>query len=219
MEITNDSTEQTYVRDLARRIIQELEAGRKVVWFLSADDKLSPTVTVMNLLHKTDLSNLVIMQANEHMGESVTLSSYWLNLLHIGFDPAGATVVPILRTGVDPRNMQEVMHSYGHLLAGYVEAADVTIGQFNLSPDGSLTGMAPATEPKPAEDTPLVGHVSNDIVQYALSPEFVARLRVVFVYAFGEDRAVAVQHLRDDAIAPGGLTQILNRSGEVYIYS
>jgi len=219
MEIVDASTDQIFVTAVARRLVQELDAGRRVVWLIAADDNLSSIVTVMNLLHTTDLSNLVIMQANELAGEGPKVASYWLNLQHIGFNPAPAIAVPVLRAGVDPRNDRAIADSYRHLLQGYIETADMTIGMFTLSDSGSIAGLAPDTPSVDPDAREFVSYEKDGVNYFTVSANFIRKLRGVYVHAIGPNKVPQLERLKEDHDVNENPAQILKRCPEVYIYS
>jgi hypothetical protein len=219
MEIKRGSLEQELVGAVAWRISSELRAERKVVWLVDGNDNMSSAVAIMNLVRTAPLNKLVILLANEHFDKQYPVGINWLNLKHIGFYEATATAVPILRSGLDSRDAQEIVNSYEHLLKGYLQDADKIIGLFTLGSKGSLASIAARSEAANPGVHDVVSHQDGDIVSVSVTANVMLKVQVAFVNAIGPTNQLALDELRSDEPVRQDPAQILKRLSEVYIYN
>jgi hypothetical protein len=220
MEILRGTTEMEFVAAVAARLANELTAGRKVVWIISGASHIACPVDVMHLVHAAPLDRLVILQADERFNRTLPVASYWTNLKHIGFQPLSATAVPILRPGLDMRDMYEITSSYEHLMRGYLTDADVVIGQLNLALDGSIAGIRPHTLAANPGTQDIVSYVDDNIVNITITGRLLTKIRpVLYVRAVDKQGYLAIERLNDNKPVRDNPAQILKHLPEVYIYN
>ncbi|MEI6280976.1 MAG: 6-phosphogluconolactonase [bacterium] len=123
-------------------ISNQLNQGKKVLFFVTGGSSISVVIKISELLHMKPHQNLTIMLTDERYGELNHVDSNWYQLIQKGFHLPQATLVPIL-IGDDRDTTTE---KFIAVLAHELSKAEYTIGLFGVGEDGHTCGILPESK-------------------------------------------------------------------------
>jgi len=208
------------VRAIAKRISDELNAGKRVLWLTSGGSNVELEVKVMNGVRKAAakrLPALAILPIDERYGEAGHGDSNSAQLRKAGFDPGEATWVDVLLHNT-PFN--QTIGFYSDVAATTFANAGVVIAQFGLGPDGHIAGILPDSPGVSVEPVVAIGYDWSDYQRMTLSADILRGVQVAFVPAFGENKRTALDRLQENTELFEKLpAKLLYELPEVYVYT
>ena len=202
------------VEAVADRIIDALQAGKRVVWLVSGGSLIPLEVAVMGRVAAHECGGLVIVQADERYAGPGHASSNWQQLLEAGFTTGSAYAVPVL-AGL---GLAETTQRYDALLRTVLEAESVmSIGFFGIGADGHTAGILPDSPALQSTDM-VTSYQGPDYTRVTVTPRVIAALDIVIAYAAGETKHLALKQLHDDLPVAKQPAQLLKQVREAYIY-
>lgn len=205
------------VEALSSRLIQELGAGRKVLWLICGGSNIPLAKRVMDLVREgagASLANLSIGQTDERFGEVGHKDSNWQQMKEASFNFEGVEWLPILRNVP----LQETAQAYAAELMVALGKADVVVGQFGIGADGHVAGMLPHT-PGIAASEYAVGYEAEPFVRITMTPPALAHLAAAYTFAFGPSKHDAIEKLKTELPLEDEPCQILKRIPESFFYT
>lgn len=205
------------IADLTARLARELANKKRVLWLLSGGSNIPASVNIMNNISAELSRNLVISLADERYGEPGHSDSNWEQLLQAGFEAKQAKLLPILRPG---QSFEQAIKDYSATIESAMSECDLSIAQLGVGEDGHVAGILPGSPAAAETSATVAGFDSPPLKRLTLTFPALKRVNVVYAFAFGEPKKVALHSLQTESIAPDILpVQILKEIQEAYLYS
>jgi len=208
------------VQAIAKRICDELFAGKRVLWLVSGGSNVAAEVSVMNLLHThcaDKLEGLAVLPMDERYGKPGHAHSNTQALRDAGFDAGTATWVDVLMHDV---SFEQTISFYTDVAATAFANAGVIIGQFGLGTDGHTAGVLPGSPAASADEATVSGYEWEDYQRLTLSPAALRNVHAAYVLAYGAGKKVALERLQKNAETLSHLpASLLYEIPEVSIYN
>jgi len=207
----------TVVGPLTKRLLDELSAGKRVLWLVCGGSNIPLSVAVMKTIPLELREKLTIMLTDERYGKYDHPDSNTRQLREAGFDASGATVKFVLT----PENMplEVTCRQYASALEEAFMLADLVIAQFGIGPDGHIAGMLPHS-PAVTSSELIVGYDAGNFVRITMTPVAFKSIQAAYAFVFGDSKREALQNL-----LAGQLTldeepaQILKQLPEAFVYN
>ena len=203
--------------DLSQRLIEELAAGKRVLWLLSGGSNIPASVTVMENISPKHRQKLTVMLGDERYGPIGHPDSNGAQLAKAGFKPAPATMLAVLQADL---SLAQTTAHYQEVATQAFAAADVIIAQFGIGEDGHLAGILPGS-PASHEATALVsGYSCDPFGRLTLTFPALRRVTAAYTFAFGITKHPALRDLQRKRLdLPTQPAQILKQLDEAYVYN
>ncbi len=202
---------------LVAALTRALTEHRRVLWIVTGGSNIPVSVAVMKQLPEALTPRLAVMLSDERFGPVGFPDSNLFQLAEAGFEPKRATVVPVLRPGVD---FDKTVELYGQAAQTAIEAADCVIAQLGMGPDGHIAGILPGSVATKASKDWTVGFEWSDYTRISLTPFALAKVNQAFLLAFGESRRPMLEDLRSKNLSVAKQpAQLLKKLPEVYVYN
>lgn len=202
---------------MAKRLNNELLAGRQVLWLVSGGSQVPYNVKIMGHIPDELSQNLTVMPADERYGEPGHKDSNWGKLMAAGFPTREAQLIPVLKEGL---NFLDNTEHYNQLAKQAFEEADAIIGQLGLGEDGHTAGILPNSPATKETEALVTGYEAPPLQRMTLTFTALGQLKAAYVLAFGEAKRQALLKLKS---GNGSLkeqpAQILTGLDEAYIYN
>lgn len=201
---------------LAKRLEQELAAGKRVLWLLSGGSNIVIEVAVLNLLPVGLQRQLTIMLSDERYGRFGHKASNMQQLYDAGFDPGDATVLP----AITPENLPLEMAAerYQAAIEHAFAKADTIVAQLGIGPDGHIAGILPHS-PAVAAQGYVASYRAEQYERITLTFKALVKC-TVYVFAFGDNKREQLEILRGTDLPPTKQpAQILKKIPESYVYN
>jgi 6-phosphogluconolactonase/glucosamine-6-phosphate isomerase/deaminase len=216
MEFIKTTGWQRGIADLTKRLVQELKAGKKVLWLIGGGSNIAATVEVMNAIPAEASQTLTIFMTDERFGEVGHVHSNAKQLRDAGFQPKDAVFVPMLEPGF---SFDETQERYAQALERAVEHADIVIAQSGIGPDGHIAGILPHSVAVKATGW-VTGYEAPNYTRMTTTFDALRHIDVAYYMAFGGDKKPALTQLRDVELPLDDQpAQILKEITEVYVYN
>lgn len=207
---------------LADVLKSKLQAGQRVLWFLSGGSAVELEVAVALQLKGQKLDKLVISLADERFGPVGHSESIWQQLLDGGFDVGTAELLPVL----NGLGFTESQAAWGAKIKTLLEAVDYRLAFLGIGPDGHIAGILP-NSPATKQSSALTFAYQSEAIpgvrpafqRITLTPAAIARLDEVVVYAMGDAKKQALEDLQQERPASGQPAQLLKRVSKVTIFT
>ncbi len=200
--------------ELAAKIIQQLQAGHKVLWLVPGGSSITVAVLAAKQIGAIDHSGLAVSLTDERFGPVGHADSNWQQLITAGFSLPQARLLPVL-TGKD---RQQTTDDFAVMLKQELEDTDYSIGFFGIGSDGHTSGILPYSPAVQATDF-AASYDGPDFERITTTPAFITRLSEAVVFAVGKEKWPTLQALamvNDIAVQPA---QILKQVPQLTIYS
>jgi 6-phosphogluconolactonase/glucosamine-6-phosphate isomerase/deaminase len=205
---------------IATRIVNELQAGKRVLWLVSGGSNVGLQVQIMQMVRdqaSEHLGGLAILPMDERYGKPGHANSNTEAMRAAGFDPAEATWVDVLMHDVP---FDQTIDFYNEVAATALANATVVIGQFGLGPDGHVAGVLPGSPAATADEVTVAGYEWTDYTRLTLTPTALARIQIAYVPTYGDNKKDALQRLRANTETLSQLpAKLLYEIPEVYVYN
>jgi 6-phosphogluconolactonase/glucosamine-6-phosphate isomerase/deaminase len=201
--------------DLTKRLIDELTAGKRVLWLVTGGSNIPAAVEIMEHI-PTPLTNLLtITLTDERYGEPGHDDSNWQQLIAAGFQGKEAVLLPVLISGA---SLEQVTQKYDELLAKQLANCDVAVGLFGMGADGHIAGILPGTKATKASGLAF-GYETKEYTRVTITFSTFEQLNAAYVLAFSKAKLPALTHLASKLPLNEQPAQILKKLPEAYIYN
>jgi len=203
--------------DISERLIQQLSAGKKVLWLTSGGSNVVPQVNILKNIPDELTSNLTIMPNDERYGPVGHQDSNWQEMLDAGLEGKSALLLPVLRDGLD---FEETAKTFEETARSTFENNDVVISQLGMGPDGHVSGILPGTAAANEQSAWVVAYEHPPFRRITLTFPAISQVDAVYLLAYGETKKPMLENLRDEDLPLSEQpAQILKRIEESYIYN
>lgn len=205
------------ITDLTQRLDRELSEGKRVLWLVSGGSNISASVQTMSNLQSELTANLSITLGDERYGEVGHADSNWAQLLQAGFDPAKATIYPVLQEDL---SFEATVDRFNKLVNQAFAENDIVIAQLGIGADGHIAGILPESEAA-LEDTALVkGYDGGNYKRVTLTFPALLKIQASYTFAYGEAKRQALTNLKEGRLdITAQPSQILRELPEAYVYN
>jgi 6-phosphogluconolactonase/glucosamine-6-phosphate isomerase/deaminase len=201
------------VEYLVERIVNNLHAGKQVLWLVPGGSAKEVAVAASKQLYGKDLRLLTVTLTDERYGPVGHPNSNWRQLLDEGFDLPGASLVPVLEAGEDRALTAE---KFNDNLRGLLRRADYKLGFFGIGPDGHTAGILPHS-PAVRATTYAIGYRGADYERITMTPTAVAKLDEAVVYAVGKSKWPVIDEFDETVPLDTQPAQVLKQVPHVII--
>lgn len=205
------------VADLTERLINELAAGKHVLWLLSGGSNIQASVGIAGSISDELSRNVTVGLIDERFGPIGHADSNWQQLMQSGFQAKYAELIPVLAEALD---LQATAAAYNQVLRTAIDAADVVIAQLGIGGDGHISGILPGSNAATELVKLVTGYEGADYSRITTTPAAFKKFSVAYVFAFGESKLKAVQTLQSAELTVAEQpAQLLKQLPEAYLYS
>ena len=207
----------TATSDLQARLLQELSAGKKVVWLVSGGSNIDISVAIMANIPGPLQSLLTVMFIDERYGPVGHADSNFEQLIRRGFEPEAATLIPLLQAGL---SLEATALAYGEVLQLELTESNVVIAQLGIGGDGHTAGILPQSQAA-KDGTDLVTSYNTDqFDRITLTFTGLRSVTAAYVLAYGGSKKDALLRLQQTEVALAEQpAQIYRQIPESYIYN
>ena len=203
--------------DLQRRIIGELTAKKRVLWVVSGGSNIDVAGAVMAAVDEELQSKLTIMLSDERYGPVGHADSNFKQLSDKGFEPRGATWLPVLHEGL---SLIETAAAYGTVVREAFGAADIIIAQLGIGSDGHIAGILPNSPAVSVSDTLVTGYLSDPYQRVTMTFRALQAIDVDYTLAYGGDKQPALEQLQQSNLSLSQQpSMILKQLPEAHVYN
>lgn len=217
MELIRIANMEEGAAPLLDRLVEELEANKKVVWLVTGGSGMPLGVSVMGDIPDDLTKNLTIYLTDERYGEVGHADSNSKMLDDMGFDHKQARVTYTLAPGL---SLEETVEQLELSIKAAFEAADIVIAQVGMGPDGHIFGILPGS-PAVDSDKLVVGYESDPFTRITLTPKAIEQyVDAAYVFAFGAAKRPQLEKLLNQQVSIAEQpAQILKQLPEAYVYN
>jgi len=180
---------------LSAILIDQLTAGKKVLWLLSGGSGGKVSLEAAKNLKGLDLKNLFVTLSDERYGPLGHANENWQILLDGGLELEGATLYRPL-TGEDRDVTTEHFDTW---LKDTLVGVNSVVGIFGVGPDGHTAGIKPHSS---AIDSPALAasYTGEDFERITITPAFITHVDEAVVQIFGSEKHTVVEQLLNETI-------------------
>lgn len=217
MELIRIPNIQEGAAPLHDRLMEELQAGKKVLWLVPGGSNIPLSVGVMRDIPDDLTANLTLYLTDERYGDVDHPDSNAKQLRDAGFDPKDARQVFVLSKDL---SLEETCEQYALSVSAAFEAADIVIAQMGMGADGHICGVLPGT-PGVESDKLVVGYVTESYTRISLTLKALREhVDAGYVFVFGEEKRDALSNLLTKNLSLAEQpSQILKQIPEAYVYN
>jgi 6-phosphogluconolactonase/glucosamine-6-phosphate isomerase/deaminase len=178
---------------IASSILNQLDSGKHVLFFLGGGSSISVAVKVAELLQKHPFQNLSVMLTDERYGPADHFNSNYFQLMEKGFNLPQAKIIPIL-TDNDSNITTE---KFNAILNQEFSKAEYKIGLFGIGADGHTAGILPNSIAVQSQD--LVCNYDTPVFhRITMTPKAIEKLDEAVVFMQGEQKREVLKNLEKD---------------------
>lgn len=211
---------------VADKLIARLLANQRIFWLVTGGSAIELEIRVSQLIKKYNLSKLTVTLTDERYGPVGHPDSNWQQLLDAGFDIPEAVTIPILQH----KNRIISTEQFTEVLTENFAAADYSLGQCGIGPDGHTAGILPGSPNintsemamTYADDEVTIDSppgVKRGIDRITMTAAAIARLDEAVVCALGPLKRVPLERLEQDLPLAQQPAQALKRVPRCSIYN
>jgi 6-phosphogluconolactonase/glucosamine-6-phosphate isomerase/deaminase len=205
------------IRDLAERLVKELNQDRQILWLLSGGSNVGASVEIMNKIPSTLSQKLNLLLVDERYGPAGHRDSNWQQLLEAGFQLKQAAAWPVLNESL---SFSDTEARYNDLAAECFQKSDIIIAQLGIGNDGHIAGILPESIAASEQQALVVGYEGGTYKRLTMSFPALQNCDAVYVFAYGESKAEALGKLHDQQLPWAEQpAQMLKQLPEAYIYN
>ncbi|MDD5343784.1 MAG: 6-phosphogluconolactonase [Smithella sp.] len=191
---------------IASSILNQLKAGKKVLFFVTGGSSIVVAVQVAEILKKYSCKNLTITLTDERYGPADHFNSNYFQLVEKGFNLPEARIIPIL---ID-EDQNITTEKFDAVLNQEFSLADYKIGLFGIGIDGHTAGILPDSVAIQSQnlacsyDTPVFSRIT-------ITPKAIERLNEAVVWMQGKEKLEVLENLKNDIEISKQPAQILKK--------
>lgn len=207
------------VQAVARRIGQELQAGKRVLWLVCGGSNIAAEVEIMQELHKQAedrLEGLAILPTDERYGPSGHPDSNYRQLQEAGFKPGAATWVDVLTRNVP---IEQTVSFYTDVAATAFANAGAIIGLFGMGANAHIAGIQPGSPAIAPGAASVVGYNWEDFTRLTLTVEMFKQLQVAYAFVYGDKEEALRRLQKNDEPFEKVPAKVLYDIPEAYVYN
>ena len=205
------------VAALTERLVHELADGKHVLWLTSGGSNIVSTVQIMDNISTKLRQNLTVMPIDERYGEVGHADSNWGQLLQAGFKGDEATLLPVLKEGLD---FEQTIDQYNQMAIQAFKNNEVIIAQLGMGGDGHIAGILPGSPACAETEALAVGYHNDRFDRLTLTFAALRQISVAYTFAFGNTKQEALKKLQTQSVTLDRQpAQILKQLPEAYFYS
>jgi len=218
MQFINSTDAREGIKSLAKKIISQLNSGKRVLWLIPGGSNIPITVDVMNIVHqsvKPDyLRGLSITLTDERYGPENHPDSNWKHFIDGGLNITGIKACPVLSN----KSFSETIVQYGTMTEKLMKESDIIVGQFGMGSDGHIAGILPHTVAV-SETGPTSGYESGKFKRITLTFPILRQIDFAYLFVSEASKKIAIENLKKDTISLDDQpAQILKEIKSSYIY-
>lgn len=201
---------------LLANLMQPLVEGQAVLWLVPGGSNIPIAATVMSQIPTGITAKLTIMLTDERYGAVGHPDSNALQLKQAGFNPRGATFLPVL-TGI---SLGETIRAYAQMAQTQFAAHRTIIGQFGIGADGHIAGILPGSPAATEQQSWACGYRAFNFTRVTLTFPALYRLSAAYAFAYGAAKHDALRHLITEELPlPVQPAQVLKSIPKAYLYT
>jgi 6-phosphogluconolactonase/glucosamine-6-phosphate isomerase/deaminase len=203
---------------VANSVLKQLEAGKKVLLFLTGGSSVAVGVRITDILRDSKdtnlLQNLTVTLTDERYGSIDHFNSNFFQLNEQGFSLPGAKIIPVLID--DDRNI--TTEKFNTALNEEFTKAEYKIGLFGIGADGHTAGILPDTIAVNAKDLAF-GYDTATFSRITITFNAILKLDEAIVSAQGKDKWKILEELKTDVPLVKQPAQVLKKVPLLTIFS
>jgi len=199
---------------IAAPIIEALEKGQRVLWFVPGGSAISLTVLAAKKISAHNHNNLTVTLTDERYGEVGHPDSNWQQMRDAGFNLTGAKFIPVL-TGLD---FLETARVFNSSLVEAIKQADYIFGFFGIGPDGHTAGILP-NSPAVKSLELVSAYDAGNFRRITITPPAIKKIDEIMAFAQGESKWPTLKKLNMEIDANDQPAQILKQAKRLTIFS
>ncbi len=203
---------------VASMVLKQLEAGKKVLLFLTGGSGVAVGVKIADILRESKdanfLANLSVTLTDERYGPIDHFNSNFFQLNEKGFNLPGVKIIPILVD--EDRNI--TVEKFNMALNEEFTKAEYKIGLFGIGVDGHTAGILPETSAVNAKDLAF-GYDTATFSRITITFHAIEKLDEAVVSAQGKDKWKVLEELKTDIDLVKQPAQILKKVPLLTIFS
>lgn len=175
---------------IASAVLNKLNAGRRVLLFLTGGSSIAVGLKVAEFLQKYPHQNLTITLTDERYGPADHFNSNFFQLVEKGFYLPEAKIIPILFD--EDRNI--TTEKFDKVLETELKLAEYKIGLFGVGVDGHTAGILPESPAAIASgfafsyETPIFSRIT-------ITPKVIEALDEAVVFMQGKEKWEVIKDL------------------------
>jgi len=214
LNFQNVTDQKMIAETIAEAIVNQLEAGKKVLWLIPGGSAIAVAVEVSKIIIGSSYEKLTVTLTDERYGELNHPDSNWLQLQQAGFYLPEAHLIPV----ISDKDMAETTEEFAKNLKEELANADYSIGFFGIGPDGHTAGILPGS-PAVSSDNLTADYSAGNFERITITPKVIVQLSEAFVYAVGENKWEALAKLETEVDLDEEPSQILKQVPKLTIFT
>lgn len=176
---------------LADKILEQLAADKKVLWFVTGGSSIAVAVEASKKIRDYSHENLTVMLTDERYGAIDHPDSNWLKLEQEGFSLPEAKSLPVLMGN----DRSETTRKLNDSLKEEFTKSEYKIGLFGIGTDGHTAGILPHS--KAIESLALAYDYDSDkFERITITPKAILELDEAIVFMEGKEKAEVIEDLK-----------------------
>lgn len=205
------------IADLTQRLVQELSAGKRLLWLVTGGSNIAASVKIMDSIADELSRHLTILLADERYGPPGHADSNWVQLMDSGFQGKHASMLPVLHAG---DSFEQAATRYNQLAGQALDEAEIIIAQIGIGPDGHIAGILPNSPAAHEAEALISAYDSPPYQRLTMTFPALQRITADYSFAFGESKRQALTSLEEEELDPVDQpAQILKHLPEAYVYN
>lgn len=199
---------------IASQILSQLQAGRRVLWFVSGGSAIAVAVSAAEKIAKFPHHSLVVTLTDERYGPLNHQDSNWRQLLEAGFKLPEARLISVL-TGADFLATAQI---FSEKLRTEETLADYKIGLFGIGPDGHTAGILPDS-PAVSASGLVSAYEAGIFKRITITPAAILKLDEGIVFATGPVKWPVLKRLDEELEITNQPAQVLKHLAKLTIFT
>ncbi|MCE9548917.1 6-phosphogluconolactonase [Candidatus Nomurabacteria bacterium] len=199
---------------IARHILEELNAGKKVLWFMTGGSSMTLGIEVAKIISQHPHKNLTVTLTDERYGPINHINSNWYQMILNGFNLPEATLIPVL-LGLD-RTL--TAQKWNAILEQEFKNTDYKIGLFGVGKDGHVAGILPQSGAVNSQNL-VFDYITETFERITITPKAISQLNEAVVFTQGRDKWQVIEDLKNEISLPLQPAQILKKVPLLKIFS
>lgn len=217
MRFIHETNIENGLKDLSRRLTQELRENKNVLWLVSGGSNIQSAVKVMAMIPVELQMQLTVLLVDERYGEIGHGDSNHQQLLDAGVNPGDAIFLNVLESGL---SLDETIARYKSIAGQAFEEADTVIALMGIGADGHIAGILPNSHASYESEKYVVGYQADPYTRVTLTFPALRRISAAYVFAYGESKIDALKKLKSEELTlEEQPAQILKDLPEAYVYN
>ncbi len=214
MEIVTTEDIKVPAEFITRKILAQLELGKKVLWFATGGSAIAVQVLAAEIISKQPHEGLTITLTDERYGPIGHKDSNWQQSLEKGFNLPDAKLMPIL-TG---DSLEETTEKFNQLLKEEFPKAQYKIGLFGVGTNSHTAGIMPGSGAVDSDDF-AYGYKSDPYERITITTKTILMLDEAVVWMHGKEKWPVIENLSREIPINEAPVQILKQVPQLTIFT